>query len=69
MLAVPAQAAQEVADRAVGAGIRALLNFATHQVQVPPGVQVRQVDMALELEVLAYSLTVARAGGARSRSA
>ncbi len=69
VLAVPAHAAQEAADRAVKAGIRALLNFATHQVQVPPEVQVRQVDMALELEVLAYTLTTSPAGGARSRSA
>lgn len=69
VLAVPASAAQDTADRAVAAGLRALLNFAAATVQVPPGIEVRQVDMALELEVLAYSLTTSRAAGARSRSA
>jgi len=56
VIATPAEAAQGVADRLVGAGVRALLNFAPVTLTVPPGVTVSHVNMALELEVLSYAL-------------
>lgn len=54
ILAVPANAAQQVTDRLVGAGIRLILNFAPVRVRVPDGVQVRQVDLSTELQILSY---------------
>ncbi|MET1039065.1 MAG: redox-sensing transcriptional repressor Rex, partial [Aeromicrobium sp.] len=47
-------AAQEVADRLVAAGITSILNFAPALVQVPDGVDVRKVDLSIELQILAY---------------
>lgn len=57
VLAVPGGAAQAVVDRLVGAGVRGVLNFAPKQLDVPPQVVVRSVDMALEMEGLSYMLT------------
>lgn len=54
VIATPASAAQGVADRMVAAGIRSILNFAPAVVTVPTGVTVRKVDLATELQVLAY---------------
>ncbi len=54
ILAVPAVAAQQVADRLVGHGIRSILNFAPVRVNVPETVSVRQVDLSMELQVLSY---------------
>ena len=56
ILAVPPHAAQEVADRVVAAGIRALLNFAPAAVQVPRGVKINHVDLKTEIEGLAFFL-------------
>jgi redox-sensing transcriptional repressor len=65
VVAVPARAAQGVVDRLVGAGIRGILNFAPTQLEVPAGVVVRTVDMALEMEGLSYALSrEERASGA-----
>jgi redox-sensing transcriptional repressor len=54
VIATPASAVQDVADRLVGAGIRSILNFAPAMVSVPPGVSVRKVDLAVELQILAF---------------
>jgi redox-sensing transcriptional repressor len=54
VIATPASAAQEVADRMVAAGIRSILNFAPAMISVPPGVSVRKVDLAVELQILAF---------------
>jgi redox-sensing transcriptional repressor len=54
VIATPAAAAQEVADRMVAAGLRAILNFAPAVLSVPAGVSVRKVDLAIELQILAY---------------
>jgi redox-sensing transcriptional repressor len=54
VIATPAHAAQEVADAFVAAGIRSILNFAPAMLQVPPGVSVRKVDLAIELQILTY---------------
>jgi redox-sensing transcriptional repressor len=56
ILAVPAEAAQAVVDRVVGAGVRAILNFAPIKIDVPPHVALKSVNMALELEGLSYAL-------------
>ncbi len=54
VIATPAVAAQDVADRMVAAGIRSILNFAPIVLSVPPGVDVRKVDLSIELQILAY---------------
>lgn len=54
VLAVPAEAAQPVADRLVAAGIRSILNFAPVVLNVPADVEVRKVDLAVELQILAF---------------
>jgi len=54
VIAVPAEAAQEVADRLVAAGIRSILNFAPVVLAVPQDVEVRKVDLAVELQILAF---------------
>jgi redox-sensing transcriptional repressor len=54
VICTPAPAVQEVVDRMVEAGIRSILNFAPLVVSVPPGVSVRKVDLAIELQILAF---------------
>jgi len=54
VIATPAAVVQEVADRMVGAGIRSILNFAPAVIAVPAGVSVRKVDLAIELQILAF---------------
>ncbi len=54
IIATPAAAVQEVADRFVESGIRSILNFAPAMIVVPPGVSVRKVDLAVELQILAF---------------
>jgi redox-sensing transcriptional repressor len=57
VLVTPAEAAQPVADRIVALGIKAILNFAPLQLNVPDDVVVKTVNLALELETLSYALT------------
>ena len=57
ILAVPASAAQEVAERAVSAGVRGVLNFAPVQIKVPDGVPVEDVNLVMELEALSFKIT------------
>lgn len=57
ILAVPAHAAQEVADQVVSAGVRSILNFAPVQIKVPDNVVLRSVNMAMELEHLSFCLS------------
>ena len=54
VVATPAQSAQGVCDRLVKAGIRSILNFAPVYLTVPEGVDVRKVDLASELQILAF---------------
>ncbi len=56
VITTPADAAQEVADRLVEAGIRSILNFAPTVLTTPPGVDVRSVDLAAELQILGFHL-------------
>lgn len=52
--AVPPASAQEAADHMVAAGVTSILNFAPTVLDVPDGVQVRDVDLAVELQILAF---------------
>ncbi len=54
VIATPAGAVQDVADRMVAAGIRSILNFAPATMNVSPGITVRKVDLAVELQILAF---------------
>lgn len=56
VVAVPAEAAQDVADRLVAAGVRAILNFAPARVKVPKDVRLQNVDLSIELENLSFHL-------------
>lgn len=56
VIAVPARAAQSVADRLVQVGVRGLLNFAHRKIFVPPGVTLRNVNLSFELEGLAFAI-------------
>jgi redox-sensing transcriptional repressor len=54
VIATPASAAQDVADQMVEAGISSILNFAPTVITVADGVDVRKVDLSIELQILAY---------------
>ena len=56
IVAVPAEAAQPVTDQLVGAGIRAILNFAPARLKVPREVRLQNVDLSIELETLSFYL-------------
>jgi redox-sensing transcriptional repressor len=70
VIATPEIAAQEVCDLMVRNGITSILNFAPVLIEVPAGVDVRRVDLATELQILAFheqrksqsALTQANAG-------
>ena len=57
VLTTPGEEAQAVVNQLIGAGIRALLNFAPVQLQVPADVTLKNVNMAMELEGLSFALT------------
>ncbi len=54
VIATPAAAAQSVADRLVAVGLTSILNFAPTVLAVPAGVDVRKVDLSIELQILAF---------------
>jgi redox-sensing transcriptional repressor len=54
VIAVPAGAAQAMCDRLVAAGVTSILNFAPLVLSVPEGVDVRKVDLSIELQILAF---------------
>ncbi|MEE9256156.1 MAG: redox-sensing transcriptional repressor Rex [bacterium] len=58
IVAVPGEGAQGVVTRLVEAGVRGILNFAPVQVSAPPGVKIKNVDLASELEHLSYHLSI-----------
>ena len=57
IIATPPESARSVAIRAAAAGVGAILNFAPIKLDVGGGVQVRTVDVSLELEALSFLLT------------
>jgi redox-sensing transcriptional repressor len=60
LIAVPVEAAQAVCDQFVRSGVRAIVNFAPVRLEVPPSVWLRVVDLAVELETLAFYLARAK---------
>lgn len=54
IITTPPEAAQEAADALVAAGVPSILNFAPTVLDVPPGVLTRDVDVAVELQILAF---------------
>jgi redox-sensing transcriptional repressor len=54
IIATPAHAAQEVADRLIEAGVSSVLNFAPTILSVPDEVSLRKVDLAVELQILSF---------------
>jgi redox-sensing transcriptional repressor len=54
VICTPAPAAQDVCDLLVAGGVRCILNFAPVVLQVPEDVEVRKVDLAVELQVLSF---------------
>lgn len=62
IMAVPADAAQDVADRLVDAGVRGILNFAPCSLTVPEEVAVNTVDVAVALEQLSFQVNVSPMG-------
>ena len=60
VLAVPAQAAQGVAEALVASGIRGILNFAPTVLRLPPEISLVSVDLAVQLEQLAFLVHLSR---------
>jgi redox-sensing transcriptional repressor len=57
VLVVPADSAQEVADKMVAGGIKAILNFAPIHIVLSPEIKIHNVDLAIEFEGLTYYLS------------
>ena len=57
VIAVPAQFAQEVAERMVHGGVRAILNYAPTNLNLPPEVRVHAIDPVVGLQGMSYYLT------------
>ena len=54
VIATPAFAAQAVADKLIASGVTSILNFAPCVLSVPDNVDVRKVDLAIELQILSF---------------
>ena len=54
VIATPAEAAQSVCDRLVAAGVTSILNFAPVVLTVPSHVDLRKVDLSIELQILSF---------------
>lgn len=57
VLAVPPSSAQEVADKMATGGIKAILNFASVHIILPPEIKIHNVDLSIEFEGLTYYLS------------
>jgi redox-sensing transcriptional repressor len=57
IIAVPSESAQEVADKMIAGGGRAILNFAPVSIKHPREVIIKQIDIAIELEKLVFYLS------------
>ncbi|MFZ7102304.1 MAG: redox-sensing transcriptional repressor Rex [Peptococcaceae bacterium] len=58
IIAVPSPFAQDVADTLVESGIKAILNFAPVVISVPEEVELRNVDLAVNLEILTFNMEI-----------
>jgi redox-sensing transcriptional repressor len=68
MIAVPGDAAQRVINHAIACGISAILNFAPGRAVVPPDVKLKNVDLTVSLESLAYHLAQQSDGYKKKRT-
>jgi redox-sensing transcriptional repressor len=69
VIATPGSAAQDVCDRLVACGVTSVLNFAPTVLSVPETVDVRKVDLSIELQILAFHEQRKASGGARTPGA
>ncbi|MDW7674096.1 MAG: redox-sensing transcriptional repressor Rex [Bacillota bacterium] len=60
VITVPANYCQEIANIMIEAGVNAILNFAPKVINVPPHIEVRNVDLSVNLEVLTFNLVMKR---------
>jgi redox-sensing transcriptional repressor len=67
VVAVPAPAAQEVCDALVAAGVKGILNFAPTVLRVPSGISLVNVDLAVQLEQLAFLVHLGQVGESDTR--
>ena len=58
IIAVPEKNAQDIADLLVTSGIKGILNFAPVSLNIPENVQVRNVDLAVNLEILSFNMVI-----------
>ena len=56
IITVPSYAAQEVADRMVAAGIKAIWNFASVHLNIPSNVALKNEDLASSLALLSLQI-------------
>lgn len=56
ILTVPAPVAQMITDQIVKANVKGILNFTPARLNVPPGIRVHHIDLAVELQSLVYFL-------------
>lgn len=56
IITTPAESAQLAAKLLVEAGVKAILNFTPTSIEVPDNVQVRHVDLSVELQILIFKL-------------
>jgi redox-sensing transcriptional repressor len=60
IVTVPGAAAQEIADKLIKAGVQAILNFAPVVLNIPPEIELRNVDLTVNLEVLTFNVGAQR---------
>ena len=60
ILAIPADAAQEITNRLGKAGIEGIMNFAPTSLEAPPNVHINQVDLTAHLEQLSFQVSHTR---------
>ncbi len=60
IISVPVSAAQDTTDKLVKGGVQAILNFAPVVLNVPPEIELRNVDLAVNLEVLTFNVGAQR---------
>ena len=69
VLATPTVAAQGAADKLVATGITSILNFTPTTLTVPPGVAVRNIDLAVEMQILSFHETFKQVAEIRGQGA